>query len=39
MAALIALLIALGIISSPEDATPDLLDEYSNVVGGDIDFM
>ena len=35
MAALIALLIGLGIIASPEEATPEILDIYSS----DIDVM
>lgn len=38
MAAFIALLIGLGIISSSEQATQEVVDQYRDVVGTDIAF-
>ncbi len=37
MAVLIALLISLGIITTPEQATPEIIDQYQEVISGDID--
>ncbi len=36
MAVLIALLISLGIISSPEQATPELLEQHQEIINSDI---
>lgn len=40
MIAIIALLLSLGIISSPDQATPDLIDQYeTQVITTETDFM
>ena len=40
MVAVIAFLLSLGIITSPDQATPDLIDQYqTQIVGGDVDAM
>lgn len=39
MAAIIALLIGLGIITSPEEATQDILDQTQDIWSQDIDAM
>jgi hypothetical protein len=39
MAAIIAFMISLGVIMSADEATPELIDQYEEVWGGDIDTM
>ena len=37
MAAIIAFLISLGVIMSPDEATTDLIDQYSEIINDDLD--
>ena len=39
MAAIIAFMISLGVITSSDQATPDLIDQYTEVYNGDIDTL
>ena len=37
MAAIIAFMISLGVIMSADEATPELIDQYTEIHSGDID--
>jgi len=39
MAVLISLLLSLGIISNPDHATPELIEQHNNIVVMDIDVV